>query len=272
MHVLAAKRLPPAARAGPATCHELAYAAQVAPDEPVLLQGRRDRGHGCSSPNGPHRAGCRSPVDHAAAGSVAASAGSQLAGGHRVDPECRHVLRVPMLASPNRSPYDTRRGAAATVDKRSVGTAERRPLSRRLPCCVSQLRRRPHPAEPAADQPRWFRVRQGSAARAARQRALDRRRFGVAGSGGCGRAWERRPRWTAHRGHVAARHGGPFPAAMPCLTRARIVARTARRAGHRHLSVTSTVISRRRARAQPSSLQPDRTSAAPAGDGPTERH
>ena len=88
------------------------------------------------------------------------------------------------------------RGAAATVDD-ADGTARRRPYAAACPCCLSRARRRPHPAEPAAVQPRRDRAVQGSARRDARQRALDVRGFGVAGlSRSVGRG-DRRPRWTA---------------------------------------------------------------------------
>ena len=53
-----------------------------------------------------------------------------------------------------------------------MGTAKRRPVGRRLPCCLSRARRRPHPAEPAAVKPRRCRACQGSAVRRARSAPL----------------------------------------------------------------------------------------------------
>ena len=51
--------------------------------------------------------------------------------------------------------------------------AKRRPVGRRLPLLsYREFERRPHPAEPAADEPRRFRAVKGLPARDARQRAL----------------------------------------------------------------------------------------------------
>ena len=75
---------------------------------------------------------------------------------HRGRPCWHRPSGSPMLASPHRSPKLLAAaqphplikhccGAAATVDEHSVRTAERRPLSRRSPCSVSRVRRRPSP-------------------------------------------------------------------------------------------------------------------------------
>ena len=103
------------------------------------------------------------------------------------------------------------------------------PSAAACPCCVSRARRRPHPAEPAADQPRRFcRVR--VAARPHRgfpsrvPVRLDARGFGVAGSGGSrGReapAAARTHQLECHasRGAVAPRRrmiGGRLPSHAP---------------------------------------------------------
>ena len=72
-------------------------------------------------------------------------------------------------------------GAAATVHERGRSTAKRRHRCRRLPCCVSRARRRPHPAEPAAVPPRRSHRWQGCQPRSGAQRPC-RGGNGVAGS------------------------------------------------------------------------------------------
>ena len=99
------------------------------------------------------------------------------------------VHRLPMLESPI-GPHPILAAAQPPpLINDAVGTAKRRHECRRLPCCRSRVRRRPHPAEPAAVQPRRDRAVHGLKPRERRAAARDRRRFGVAGSRRCRWAW-----------------------------------------------------------------------------------
>ena len=93
-----------------------------------------------------------------------------------------------MLASPNRSPVLLAAAQPPPVLRRRWRTELWRvPPALPLLCIASSAAS--HPAKPAADQPRRFRARQGSAAgRDARERPCGCG-FGVAGSGRCWWAW-----------------------------------------------------------------------------------
>ena len=96
--------------------------------------------------------------------------------------------------------------------KRAQRSGDR--LAAACPCCVSRVRRRPHPAEPAADKPRRDRAWQGSARQAARQRALDRAAPAWQAQQGTARNGDRRQRYTT--GTARGRNRIAPPSTPPC--------------------------------------------------------